>query len=448
MLPRKTALAIATFVLIAVLAPNIPGKEHLPGISPRAVASAFTLRIPWPEARSIPAPAAPTAVPVKAPGVTAPAPSPDLTVPPGSLDRFFKALRRAEARRPGAVVRVLHYGDSPTTADSITADVRKLLQRRFGDAGHGFLLIAKPWAWYGHNGIGLDAKGWEIAPASQARAADGFHGLGGVSFRGESGAYSRVTLPDDRHTRATVYYLGQPGGGSFSVMNNWDRGGAVIAKIDTGADEKRPGFAEFALPDGTQTIELRVTTGRVRLFGYRFDKDQPGVQYSSLGVNGAQVQMVVRYFEAGQWTAALRHENPDLVVVNYGTNESIFPEYIEKQYPDELRSVVARIREALPDASLLIMSPMDRGVPEGGDIVTPPALEKLIDVQKQIAAETGCAFFNTFEAMGGAGTMGRWYREQPRLVSADFMHPLPPGAAKVGALFEKALVAAYESSPQ
>jgi len=369
-------------------------------------------------------------------------PSPTLTVPAGSLDTFFAALRRTEAKEPGAVTRILHYGDSPTTADSITADVRRLFQQRFGDAGHGFLLIAKPWAWYGHNGVALEAKGWHIEPASQSRAADGFHGLGGVSFRAEPGAFSRVTLPDAAHTRATVHYLAQPGGGAFAVYAAETR----VAEINTAAENKAPAFAELALPAGARTLELRASSGTVRVFGYRFDKDQPGVQYSSLGVNGAQVQMVVRYFELSQWTAELRHENPDLVVVNYGTNESIFPSYVEKQYPDELRTVLVRIRQALPKASLLVMSPMDRGVLEGGDVVTPPTLAKLIAVQKQAAAETGCAFFNTFEAMGGPGTMGRWYHSQPRLVSADFMHPLPQGAAKVGALFEEALMKAYEAS--
>jgi lysophospholipase L1-like esterase len=213
--------------------------------------------------------------------------------------------------------------------------------------------------------------------------------------------------------------------------------------VDT-ADDKKPGFAEFALPPGTITIELTVSSGNVRLFGYRFDKERPGVQYSSLGVNGAQVQMVLRYFEPHQWTAALRHEDPALVVLNYGTNESIFPAYVENQYPDELRKVIARVREALPNASILLMGPMDRGVMDAsGEITTPESLEKLIEVQKAVAAETGCAFFNTFHAMGGAGTMGRWYHAEPRLVSADFMHPLPAGAAKVGALFEEALVAGY-----
>jgi lysophospholipase L1-like esterase len=438
-LPVKTSLAIAVFGLLAAALPYAPGSLHLGGVTAVQLRSALTLRFPQPEAPQAVTPAVAARVRAE-PAVHVAAPH--LTIPPGSLDRFFEALRRTEARQPGAVTRILHYGDSPTTADSITADVRRLLQQKFGDAGHGFLLIAKPWAWYGHSGVTLDGEGWRIEPASQGRAADGFHGLGGVSFRGEAGAVSRVRLPDAMHTGGVVAYLAQPGDGSFEVS----AGAAVIAQVHTAAEDKAPAFAEFTRPAGTQEIELRVTSGRVRLFGYRFDKGRTGVQYSSLGVNGAQVQMMTRYFEAGQWALAMQHEKPDLVVLNYGTNESIYPAYIEKQYPEELRTAITRIRQALPDASLLIMSPMDRGVMEGGDIVTPPAVEMLIGVQKRIAAETGCAFFNTFEAMGGAGTMGRWYHSQPRLVSADFMHPLPQGAAKVGALFEEALVMAYEGS--
>ncbi len=427
MIPVKTTLTIGAFAVLSAFLPH--------GVRPAQLVSTLTLVRP-PIAPVI-SPVIPKQLP-PAPTVATPQPAiPDLDVPPGSLDAFYASLHSK------GVTRILHYGDSPTTADSITSDIRRLLQEKFGDAGHGFVLITKPWAWYGHNGIRLDAKGWDISPASQSRAPDGIHGLGGVSFRGESGAYSRVGLPDANYSRATVSYLAQPDGGSFSVYT----GEAKIEEVDTAADSRQPAFAEFALPPGTKEIELRVTTGKVRLFGYRFDKDQPGVQYSSLGINGAQVQMFVRYFEPHQWTAAMRHEDPALVVLNYGTNESIYPAYVEKQYPDELRLAIKRVREAVPHASLLLMGPMDRGTLTGsGEIETPATLEALIKVQQQVAAETGCAFFNTFHAMGGAGTMGRWYHAQPRLVSADFMHPLPAGAAKVGALFEEALVRSYEAS--
>ena len=54
----------------------------------------------------------------------------------GALDAFYEALRRTERGEPGAVTRIVHYGDSPTTADLITGDARRLFQKQFGDAGH------------------------------------------------------------------------------------------------------------------------------------------------------------------------------------------------------------------------------------------------------------------------------------------------------------------------
>lgn len=365
----------------------------------------------------------------------------ELIDPTGTMTAFYQALWRTEAKGSGAITRVLHYGDSPVTADSITADARAILQQRFGDAGHGFVLLAKPWAWYGHRGIRLSARGWQIEPASQARAHDGLHGLGGVSFSGGPAAFSTVQLPDDQHTRAEVFYEVQPGGGAFTVS----AGGNVLGEVQTAGESKMPGFAAFPLPPHTREVNLEVKSGRVRAFGWSFSKPGPGVIYNSLGLNGASVQMLLRYFEPTQWAIEMQHENPDLVVINYGTNESIFPDYIERYYEKELRSLIERVRASVPRASVLIMSPMDRGVREsGGAIVTPDVLPRIVEIQEKVALATGCAFFNTFDAMGGAGTMAKWYTQQPRLVSADFMHPLPGGAAIVGRLLDAAIADGFE----
>src|SRR5580658_5609226 len=178
MFPRKTTFTIFAFVILSAVMPH--------GVRTAQLVSTLTLIKPV-VAPKVVAPIAAAPVLRGLPEVHVP----DLNVPPGSLDAFYASLHRKE------VTRILHYGDSPTTADSITSDVRRLLQERFGDAGHGFLLIAKPWAWYGHAGMELEATGWKIEPASQARARDGIHGLGGVSFRGGPGATSRVTLLED-----------------------------------------------------------------------------------------------------------------------------------------------------------------------------------------------------------------------------------------------------------
>jgi lysophospholipase L1-like esterase len=66
-----------------------------------------------------------------------------------------------------------------------------------------------------------------------------------------------------------------------------------------------------------------------------------------------------------------------------------------------------------------------------------------VKIEAGIGQETGVAFFNTFQAMGGPGTMGRWYASEPRLVGADFIHPMPAGAKIVGELLYSALRDGY-----
>jgi lysophospholipase L1-like esterase len=359
-----------------------------------------------------------------------------------SLDRFYEALRRAEDGSPGAVVRILHYGDSPATADLITSDTRILLQERFGDAGHGFHLIAKPWAWYEHRGIRLNSHGWSIDPATQPSLADGVYGLGGVSFRGATGAEATLQIRESDHTHIELSYLAMPGAGKVVAAAN-DR---EVAVIDTAGTQYSPAWAKFAVPEGAREVKLVVTEGHVRLFGINLEKNAAGVVYHSLGLNGAYVSVLARMFKEHHWITQLRHYRPDLVVINYGTNESVYKDFIERAYARELKEVIRRVRTALPEVSILIMSPMDRGTrDERGSIGTVPVLPRLVAMQERLAAENGCAFFNTFEAMGGPGTMGRWYRTEPRLVSADFIHPLPAGARIVGELFSRSILSGYES---
>jgi hypothetical protein len=117
---------------------------------------------------------------------------------------------------------------------------------------------------------------------------------------------------------------------------------------------------------------------------------------------------------------------------------------VDSTYVKDVREIVRRIHAALPATPILVMSPMDRGAREGGGTIgTISALPRLVQKQAQVAAETGCAFFNTFEAMGGSGTMGRWYQAEPRMVSADFIHPLPSGARIVGTLLFQAIMDGY-----
>jgi lysophospholipase L1-like esterase len=358
----------------------------------------------------------------------------------GVLDHFYAALRDLQTGQSRSTVRIVHYGDSPTTADLITGDARDLLQERFGNAGPGFILIAKPWAWYGHHGVDVSGTGWKIDTAvGSMREAN--YGLGGAIFTGPVGATSTIHLTAHDSTSIEVEYVAEPNGGSLDVTAD----GQPAGTVNTLADAKKNEDATIAIPAGTKQVKLTVTGNPVQLFGVVFSRDTRGLTYDSIGLNGASTTVMSRAFNPQTFSAALEHRNPDLVVINYGTNESSFPSYVENQYGPELIRAIGRVRAALPNASILIMSPMDRGERTGADAIsTMRAIPEIVAIQQRVAAETGCGFFNTYQAMGGAGTMARWYDRHPAMVGADLIHPSPQGARIVAQLLTGQLLIGYE----
>jgi lysophospholipase L1-like esterase len=369
--------------------------------------------------------------------------------PSSALDAFYATLARTDAHAPTAITRITHYGDSPITNDGITSTVRRLMQTRFGDAGHGFILMDRPWAWYGHDAISFTpGGGWSADPMMNGKVNDGEFGLGGVTFRATGpGKYTRFGPASQGETgknfsRMDVYYLQQPAGGEFSV----DVNDGNTQTISTRGQDVRSGFFEVKAPQsGANNFDIRTVSGEVRLFGAVLENDGPGVVYDSLGVNGAYAGLLASAMNESHWIEQLQHRKPNLLILNYGTNESQYatPEQLER-YDKDLREVVRRVREALPGVSILIVSPMDRGqMAPGGKVITKPSIPLIVDLQRRVALETNCAFFNTYAAMGGEGTMAKWAALPKRLVRSDLTHPTAEGAEIVGRLIYEALYDGY-----
>ena len=365
----------------------------------------------------------------------------------GALNSFYAGLAKLEAMNGYYQVTVLHYGDSPTTADLITGDVRSLLQARFGDAGHGYLLVDKPWAWYGHRDTDISGHGWTIVTAV-GRMKPEEYGLGGARFEGTNGAGSHITLHGAPQSSMDLMYLAKPGAGSVAITADDDQGkGQPVTTVDTSEEEGSAAklvVENVPLPAHTKAVDIKVSSGKVELFGETFLRERSGVVYDSLGLNGASTTVLSRGFDHTDWAAALQHTAPKLVIINYGTNESSFGSFVDKQYEGELRLTIQRIRNALPNVSILVMSPMDRGERSGIDqIQTMATIPRIVAIQRRVAADTHSAFFDTFNAMGGDGTMARWYNGNPRLVAGDLIHPTPQGASMVAKDFVKDLLEGY-----
>ena len=363
-----------------------------------------------------------------------------------ALDSFFAALLRTETE--AGPTRICHYGDSPITNDGITSTVRRKLQLKFGDSGHGFILAAKPWPWYEHAAVAAEASGgWTTDPIFIARG-DHLYGLGGATAQatvaGESASFATASQSEVGRAVSSfeIYYLSQPGGGDFDIEVD----GASYGRVSTSSDHISSGFHRVEVEEGAHRMTIRtVGNGEVRLFGVTLETDRRGVQYDSLGVNGAFIGLLANYIDEQHWAEQLRHRRPDLVIIGYGANESQFERLPMDQYERDTKEVIRRVREALPGASIMFVGPMDRGMRgPGGGIITRPMIPRLIAYQRRIAAETGCAFFDTYIAMGGNGTVARWHGSKPKLMGGDLTHPTAQGAETVGTLIYDAIIRAYE----
>lgn len=362
-----------------------------------------------------------------------------------ALDPYYAALARAEAKQPGAVARMTYYGDSVIASDWITATLRRKLQARFGDAGHGFILVADAWPGYHHDNIRRSAsKGWKVSRVVGPYAPDGLYGLGGVSFVADGpGMYAQVQTMNKGDiglavSRITVTYAEHPGGGRLSLKLD----DQPAEELSTAADVTRVVRRTMTMADGPHKLEVRSNGGGpVRVFHLLLERDGPGAVVDAVGIIGCRLRFLDKSDDA-HWAEELKARSPDLVAFTYGANESgdgfAFP---MDQYESTARAVLKQVRDALPRSACLLVGPLDAADKKGDSYPSRPVIPAMNAIQKKLAAELGCGFFDTWQAMGGYGSMGIWLKKG--LGGADLVHPSSMGAEVLGTWVYKALMEGY-----
>lgn len=361
-----------------------------------------------------------------------------------ALDDFYARLAKTIRKEPGAVTRVLHYGDSVIASDYVSGTMRRRMQRRFGDSGHGFVLVANAWEWYFHNDVEHKASaGWTASRITGPWTKDGLYGLGGVSFhtaKEATATFGTASRGDYGRgvSRYDVYYLEQPGGGDFQIEVK----GQAPVRVTTRGTDKTSKKQSVTVADGAAQMTLRTLGGGdIRMFGVVMERDGPGIAYDALGALGGRASLWGQQ-DGAHWKDQMTLRDPALVIVQYGTNESEDGGVNEPQYRRFLGELLDKLRAGAPHASVLVAAPPDRAErTESGDLRTPKVLVRLTRLQREVALEKGVAFWDTFRAMGGENTMGRWLKKG--LCSGDLTHPTPAGAEVLGDLMFKSLVAGY-----
>jgi lysophospholipase L1-like esterase len=371
--------------------------------------------------------------------------------PPEALGSYFRKLTLVDLGRPGTIARTGHWGDSVLGVDGITSGIRRRLQSRFGDAGHGFHLMDRYHPAYLQRGITFR----QVAPWERCfivwdcRKDERRYGYGGLLAYSSGGSESAWSTPKEGFgqsvTRFELWYARQERGGRFDVVLDGER----TESVDTRGPELEDAWFSANVPAGPHSFRVRAAgRGSVRAYGVVLENDGPGVVWDGVALVGGSTR-ALRTQRPEHIESQIRRRDPDLIAFMLGGND-LERNYVDlkesmQPYYDEYRDVLRIFRAGKPELACLIISPIDHGrrLPNG-DIVPKSFLKPLVEAQREVARQNGCAFFDTYRATGGEGTAARWFRARPRLISPDLGHPTEFGHEVIAGLIADAILSGYE----
>jgi hypothetical protein len=288
--------------------------------------------------------------------------------------------------------------------DALSGHLRRVLQGRLGDAGHGHVAMARPWGGYKHEDV-VHGGTWPyfkmFAPTTHL-VADRQYGFANVAAETSfPGAATWVGTTKDKKSvvgqsasRFEIFFLKQPRGGTFEVEVD----GQKVRSVDTRADEFEAGMEVVESKDGPHELKCVVKgDGPVRFFGTSLDREPPGIQVDGLGV-GALDYKRLTWVANGTRRTQLARRDYDLVVLWIGTNIMWIPP--AKEHAKEF---IAEVRASLPGVPILVLTPPDTVKAES--VKSDPRIVQVAAMTKEVAEETDSAWWDFREGMGGDGSM-------------------------------------------
>lgn len=350
---------------------------------------------------------------------------PEIEDPAGSLAPFFDRLAQLERGVANRPVRIAIYGDSNLTSDFLPGHLRRVLQQRYGDAGHGWVSLSRPWGSYRHEDVAHGGF-WPMfklfAPTTHL-VHDRHYGFANMAAQSrEVGAATWAGTTADRKakvgqkvSRFELHYLKQPFGGSFTVLIDKKE----VRTIETRAAAFEAGIDLFDVDDAPHELRCVVRgDGPVRLFGTSLDRTpaedgaKAGIQIDSLGAGALNYQRMTWVAE-GTRSVQLARRAYDVVIIWLGMNVMFVPPNREWS-----KQVIADLRAALPSVPVLILGPGDTA--RRGATKSDPRIVAVEKQMHEVAMETGVAYWSFREAMGGDGSIVGFTKRG--LTGADRIH--------------------------
>ena len=349
---------------------------------------------------------------------------------------FYKALD--EMKTKGRQVRIAVFGDSFIEADILTADLREMLQKKFGGCGVGFVTITSMTSGYRPT-VRHSFGGWSSHSIMDSVYFDRKkQGISGHYFVARNGAYVQLRGQNkyasllDTCQRATIFFYNK---GEVSLSAVVNRG--------------EPLSRQYSSNGRLQKMQVEGRIGSVR---WNIDRADSTLFYG-LAMDGKQGVIVDNFSLRGSSGLSLRsipakmleefnEQRPyDLIILQYGLNIATQRGRNYDNYQKGMLTAIEHLKKCFPQSGFLLLSVGDRDYKtETGELHTMPGVKNLVRYQQNIAAESSIAFWNMFQAMGGERSMAKLVHDKPSKANYDYTHINFRGGKYLAGLLYESLI--------
>lgn len=329
-----------------------------------------------------------------------------------------------------------HIGGSHIQADVYTHDIRTYLQTRWGNVpGERGMIFPfdlantnNPW-----NYEFKSKNNWQAYRSVTANKPEHIDfGIMGAVVE----TYDSIVEVSFHHDKTDV----KPG---FTRLRLYHNKGFFPFELNFGSDEilivnkfrnENLGYTEIVFTDLLDTFNLQFTRVinekyPLQLYAFQLSNTQPGVSYTSIGINGAGLYT---YLANINFEEQLKEFPPDFFAFSVGTNDANVPyeSFKPEVYKDNLEKMMGKILSTNPDCAILLTVPNDAGYRK-------KYLNKNVARQREVIIELAIKYqmpvWDFYGIMGELGSSRTWRDHD--LMRTDLVHFTAKGYHLKGQLF-------------
>ncbi len=332
-------------------------------------------------------------------------------------------------------IRVAFFGDSFIEGDILCANVRETLQSLYGGHGVGFVPMASEVAQF-RTTVKHTFEQWQtysIVGKKNGNAPLGFSGYCFVPLEDNLVTFKKPGKAARGFDEFRLFYVNKSPKQLTYILNDSLQQELPLKVSDSLQQETID--AQMA-----SSIDLKFSKyDSLLVYGGSFENG-PGIYVDNFAMRGNS-GMGLSTLSDQSLIEFNRFQDYKLILLQYGLNVVGEKDSLGYSwYTEKMVKVVQRLRQVLPDASIVLIGVSDRSSNQEGKFTTIPAIPVMRDAQRKIAQKSKIAFWDLYAAMGGKDTMVKYVSQNPPLGAKDYTHLTYLGGKKIAGKLTEALL--------